>query len=124
MRLEVAELLEADHAVLVDNHHLRCATRLVADHCFRHPALTAVAIDAEPYLDKIFELGQLYYDALQFPHRDWLEERLKIIGSRWGLKYAEEFDAWETPGGIVDALLPVRIDGAPDHPERTREDTL
>ena len=90
----------------------------------RHSRLPAVAIDASPYRDKIRELALHYKTELEFPDPDWLEGRLRGIGRKWDLEMAEEFDAWETPGGIVSALLPVGIDGAPDHPERTREETL
>lgn len=89
-----------------------------------HSTLPSVAIDAEPYLDKIFELGQLYYEALEFPHRDWLDERLKLIGRRWGLKYAEEFDAWESDPGIVTSLLPATLTHLSEHPEREAERSL
>ena len=40
------------------------------------------------------------------------------------LEMAEEFDAWETQGGLVETLLPVEVQGLPDHPERKRPDTL
>jgi len=89
-----------------------------------HSDLPAVAIDAEPYMDKLFELGRLYFDLLEFPHPDWLEERLRIIGRRWNLKHAEEFDAWETNPGLVTALLPGELDALPEHPERAAERSL
>jgi LmbE family N-acetylglucosaminyl deacetylase len=90
----------------------------------RHSQLPSVAIDAAPYRDKIRELALHYRKELEFPDPDWLEGRLKAIGRRWDLELAEEFDAWETRGGLVTSLLPAPIDGAPDHPERTREETL
>jgi LmbE family N-acetylglucosaminyl deacetylase len=90
----------------------------------RHSRLPAVAIDASPYRDKIRELALHYQKELEFPDPDWLENLLRGIGRKWNLDLAEEFDAWETAGGIVTSLLPVPIDGAPDHPERTREETL
>lgn len=90
----------------------------------RHSRFPAVAIDATPYRDKIRELALHYQREMEFPDPEWLEGRLRGIGKRWGLEMAEEFDAWETRGGIVSSLLPVEIDGAPDHPERTREETL
>lgn len=90
----------------------------------RHSRLPAVAIDASPYRDKIRELAVHYQRELEFPDPEWLEGRLQAIGRKWDLPLAEEFDAWETPGGIVPSLLPASVDGAPDHPERTREDTL
>ncbi len=90
----------------------------------RYSRFPAVAIDATPYRDKIRELARHYQRELEFPDPDWLVGRLRGIGKRWGLEMAEEFDAWETRGGIVSSLLPVEIDGTPDHPERTREETL
>ncbi|MDH3298497.1 MAG: PIG-L family deacetylase [Gemmatimonadota bacterium] len=89
-----------------------------------HSALPSVAIDAEPYLDKVFELGRLYFEALEFPHPGWLEERLRIVGRRWGLAYAEEFDAWETNPGLVSALLPGDLDALSPHPERRAESSI
>jgi len=89
-----------------------------------HSELPAVAIDAEPYMDKVLELGQLYFEALEFPHPEWLEERLRGIGDRWGLKYAEEFDTWETDPGLVQALLPGELDALSIHPERKAERSL
>ncbi len=90
----------------------------------RHSQLPAVAIDASPYREKIRELALHYQRELEFPDPDWLEDRLRAIGRRWELELAEEYDAWETRGGLVEALLPVNIHGAPDHPERTRQETL
>jgi LmbE family N-acetylglucosaminyl deacetylase len=90
----------------------------------RHSRLPAVAIDASPHRDKIRELSRHYQRELEFPDPDWLEDRLRGIGRHWGLELAEEYDAWETRGGIVESLLPVEIHGPADHPERTREETL
>ncbi|MEJ2483802.1 MAG: PIG-L family deacetylase [Gemmatimonadota bacterium] len=83
-----------------------------------HSSLPAVAIDAEPYLDLIFAVGDIYHEELQFPDRNWLEERLRRIGARWGLRWAEEFDAWETGQGLVKSLLPAEPAGLGPHPER------
>lgn len=90
----------------------------------RHSQLPAVAIDASPYRDKIRELALHYQEALEFPDPEWLEDRLRAIGRQWNLDLAEEYDAWETRGGIVTSLLPVATTGLPDHPERTRPETL
>ena len=84
-----------------------------------HSTLPAVAIDAEPWLDQIFAVADIYHEELQFPDRRWLESRLLTIGARWGLLWAEEFDAWETDGGLVESLLPARQAGLEPHPERT-----
>ena len=72
-------------------------------------------------MDKVFELGRLYHEALEFPDRDWLEERYRRIGERWGVKYAEEYDAWESAPGLVTSLLPAARESLRYHPERTAE---
>ncbi len=90
----------------------------------RHSQMPAVAIDAAPYRDKIRELALHYQRELEFPDPDWLEDRLRSIGRRWDLEMAEEYDAWETRGGLVQSLLPVEVHGPADHPERKREETL
>jgi LmbE family N-acetylglucosaminyl deacetylase len=86
-----------------------------------HSILPAVGIDAGPYMDAVFELGRLYHEALEFPDRGWLEERYRRVGERWGVEYAEEYDAWESEGGLVTSLLPARRDHLAVHPERTAE---
>jgi LmbE family N-acetylglucosaminyl deacetylase len=86
-----------------------------------HSSLPAVWIDAEPWLDEIFAVGEVYHEALEFPDRNWLEMRLQAIGERRGLRWAEEFDAWETRGGLVPALLPADAEGLAAHPERSAE---
>ena len=83
-----------------------------------HSSLPGVAIDAEPYLDLIFGVADIYHSELQFPDRAWLEQRLRGIGERWGCRWAEEFDAWETEGGLVESLLPAGPAGLGPHPER------
>lgn len=88
-----------------------------------HSTLPAVAIDAEPWLDLIFGVADIYHEELQFPDRRWLESRLQTIGARWGLRWAEEFDAWETEGGVVDSLLPARQAGLDPHPARMDTDS-
>ncbi len=89
-----------------------------------HSALPAVAIDAEPYRDKVMELARHYRSELEFPDPEWLDAWHRERGERWGLTWAEEFDAWETPGGLVPSLLPASVEGFPDHPERTNRLTL
>jgi N-acetylglucosamine malate deacetylase 1 len=74
--------------------------------------LPAVAIDVEPYLDTIEELGRFYQERIGFGNAEWLRQRLVIAGSRWELGYAEEFDAWETrPGVVADLLASEPLDG-------------
>lgn len=86
-----------------------------------HSQLPAVGIDAGPYMEKVFELGRLYHEALEFPDRGWLEERYRRIGQRWGVEYAEEYDAWESEPGLVSSLLPAGRPSQAYHPERTAE---
>lgn len=71
-----------------------------------HSPLPAVAVDVEPYLDGILELGRYYREAIGFGDPDWLLQRLRRAGERWGVGYAEEFDAWESRPGLVPSLLP------------------
>ncbi len=84
-----------------------------------HSQLPAVWLDVEPYVDRIHALARFYRERIGFGEREWLESRLRTAGERYGLRYAEVFDAWETAGGKVDALLPA-TPGAeePMHPER------
>ncbi len=82
-----------------------------------HSVLPAVAIDVEPYLETIFELGRFYQDSIGFGDPAWIERRLRHVGARWGMTYAEEYDAWETRPGPVEALLPAE----PQDPELSPE---
>ncbi len=86
----------------------------------RHSTLPPVALDVGPYMDTILELADHYRRAVGFGDRAWLEDRLRRAGERWGVGYAEEYDVWETEGGMVDALLPPRIDSLLHHPDRVR----
>lgn len=76
-----------------------------------HSSLPAVVVDVEPYVESVLALGRFYEERVGFGHPEWLEARLAEAGSRWGLRYAEEFDAWETKGGVVEALLPAEPSG-------------
>jgi N-acetylglucosamine malate deacetylase 1 len=83
-----------------------------------HSVLPAVAVDVEEHLPAIHEVAGLYLQGVGFGDPEWLERRLSETGSRWGCRYAEEFDAWESEGGSVPRLLPApRIAGLL-HPER------
>lgn len=86
-----------------------------------HSTLPAVGVDVTPYRDTIAEVADLYRQGVGFGDPEWLEHRLTEAGRRWGFRYAEEFDAWETPGTATTSLLPARmLDGVvhPDRPER------
>ena len=71
-----------------------------------HSTIPPIAIDAEPWMDTIHELGRAYCEDMQFPHPEWLDEFHRRHAEPFGLKYAEVFDAWESEGGLVDTLLP------------------
>jgi LmbE family N-acetylglucosaminyl deacetylase len=87
-----------------------------------HSTLPAVAVDVEPYVDTIFALADFYRERIGFGERGWMEARLRAQGAAYGLRYAEVWDAWETDGGVVPALLPATLaTGEPPHPDREEE---
>jgi len=77
--------------------------------------LPAVVVNVEPHVDKIHELARFYYERIGFGNPQWLDTRLRATAEPHGLRFAEVFDAWETRGGVVDALLPA-VMGAPGEP--------
>jgi N-acetylglucosamine malate deacetylase 1 len=83
-----------------------------------HSFLPAVAIDVEPYIDRILELGRFYREQIGFGDSDWIRSRLSHAGREWGLRYAEVFDAWETDPGRVRSLFEGGQAGPPPHPDR------
>ena len=83
-----------------------------------HSRLPAAVVDVEPHLDRVLELGSFYMERVGFGDPEWLEERLATTGRRWGLRYAEAFDAWETRPGIFESLLPAEPAGPPPPPDR------
>lgn len=83
-----------------------------------HSTLPAVVVDVEPYLEGVLELGRFYQERVGFGHPGWLKARLAETGRRWGLRYAESFDAWETEPGVVSTLLPAAPAGPARPPER------
>jgi N-acetylglucosamine malate deacetylase 1 len=84
-----------------------------------HSALPIAGVDVSPHRERIGELASLYLQGVGFGDPEWLEQRLSDAGERWGFRYAEEFDAWESQPGPCASLLPARpLSGA--HPERTR----
>jgi LmbE family N-acetylglucosaminyl deacetylase len=95
----------------------RAATPLFTYRGF-HSCLPAVVVDVEPYVESVMELGRFYRDRVGFGHPEWLEARLAEVGGRWGLRYGEEFDAWETAPGVVGALLPAEHAGPARPPDR------
>jgi LmbE family N-acetylglucosaminyl deacetylase len=87
-----------------------------------HSQIPPVVVDVEPYVETIYRLGAFYHEQLGFGDRGWIENRLATAGARYGLRYAEVYDAWETRAGTVPALLPAEADDEePPHPDRPGE---
>lgn len=85
-----------------------------------HSTLPAVGVDVTPYRDRIAEVASLYLEGVGFGDPEWLQGRLRETGEKWGFRYAEEFDAWESAPGGFGALLPApSLEGVahPDRPE-------
>ena len=81
--------------------------------------LPAVAVDVTPHRDRIGELADFYMHGVGFGDPGWMEHRLRDAGERWGCRYAEELDAWETGGErLVPALLPATPADHTYHPSR------
>ena len=84
-----------------------------------HSTLPAVAIDVGAHREKIAELSTFYFHGVGFGDPEWMEQRLRTVGARWGCEYAEELDAWETAAGrVVDTLLPGEPLEGEVHPTR------
>ncbi len=86
-----------------------------------HSRLPAVAVDVTPYRERIGEVAALYHAGVGFGDPEWLDARLQEVGARWGFRFAEEFDAWETAAGPTTTLLPApQLEGVvhPDRPTR------
>jgi LmbE family N-acetylglucosaminyl deacetylase len=84
-----------------------------------HSTLPPVAVDVTPHADAVQALARFYLENIGFGDPRWLVERLSRSGQRWGVRYAEEFDAWETQGDrLYDALLPAPPLAGHPHPSR------
>ncbi|HEX9109578.1 MAG TPA: PIG-L family deacetylase [Longimicrobiales bacterium] len=70
-----------------------------------HSTLPAAAVDVTPVLDTVRAVAAYYHERVGWPRAEWLETRLKETGRRWGVAAAEEFDAWESPPGLCQALI-------------------
>jgi len=81
--------------------------------------LPAAVVDVEPWVDRIHALAGFYYERIGFGNADWVDRRLRAAGEPHGLRYAEVFDAWESPGGRFNTLLPAAI-GTGDLPHPSR----
>jgi N-acetylglucosamine malate deacetylase 1 len=79
--------------------------------------LPAVAVDVTPHRAKIAEVADFYMHGVGFGDPAWMEHRLRDAGERWGCRYAEELDAWETRAGrLVPSLLPAPLAEHTYHP--------
>lgn len=86
-----------------------------------HSPLPPTAVDVTPHRERIAELARFYLTGVGFGDPDWLERRLLETGSRWGVRYAEEFDAWETEAGrVAPSLLPAPPLAGQVHPTRPK----
>ena len=85
-----------------------------------HSSLPPLAVDVSPHHEAIHRVATLYREALGFGDPEWLDARLGAAGARWGVRWAEEFDAWESEGGLVPSVLPAGRSVQPAHPERSR----
>ena len=83
-----------------------------------HSTLPPVALDVSDHVDRIFEVAEHYRRAIGFGAREWLEGRLRSAGARWKRCLVEEFDSWESEGGLVEQLLPHRQGSFHHHPDR------
>jgi N-acetylglucosamine malate deacetylase 1 len=87
-----------------------------------HSRLPRVVVDVEPHVERIHELARFYFERIRFGDPEWIDQRLTRIGARHGLRYAEEFDAWESRPGVVTALLPAEpTEDETVHPDRKEE---
>lgn len=79
--------------------------------------LPAVAVDVSPFRDRVAELADFYMRGVGFGDPAWMEHRLREAGARWGCRYAEELDAWETRAGrLLPSLLPADLAEHTYHP--------
>lgn len=81
--------------------------------------LPAVAVDVTDYRQQIGAIADFYLHGVGFGDPDWMEHRLRDAGQRWGCRYAEELDAWETEANqLVTTLLPAPLAEHTYHPTR------
>lgn len=84
-----------------------------------HSPLPVTAVDVTPFRERIGELADFYLHGVGFGDPTWMEHRLREAGERWGCRYAEELDAWETEAGhLAPALLPAPLADHTFHPPR------
>lgn len=83
-----------------------------------HSQLPSVGVDVSAHRERIEKLADLYMRGLGFGDPEWLERRLTATGKRYGFRYAEEFDAWESQPGPATSILPASPLAELVHPDR------
>lgn len=87
-----------------------------------YSTLPTVAVDVTRHRDRIAEVADFYMHGVGFGDPQWMEHRLSAAGARWGCRYAEELDAWETEAErLVAALLPATLAEHTYHPTTRKE---
>jgi LmbE family N-acetylglucosaminyl deacetylase len=86
-----------------------------------HSTLPPVVIDVSAHVETVRRVGEVYHKGLQFGDPAWIDQRLRLAGSAFGLEHAEVFDAWESEPGIVPTLLPAAAGDFVRHPDRMRD---
>jgi N-acetylglucosamine malate deacetylase 1 len=86
-----------------------------------YSTLPTIAVDVTPHRERIAGVADFYMHGVGFGDPAWMEHRLSDSGARWGCRYAEELDAWETQAGrLVAALLPAPLAEHTYHPTTRR----
>src|SRR5688500_10280107 len=71
----------------------------------RHSQLPCAAIDVSAHIERVITVARFYKERVGWPDEEWMRERLRTAGQRWGVAAAEEFDAWESVPGLRLSLL-------------------
>jgi N-acetylglucosamine malate deacetylase 1 len=71
----------------------------------RHSQLPCAAVDVSAHYERVLQVGRFYFDRVKWPEPVWLAQRLADAGQRWGVRAAEELDAWESVPGLRTSLL-------------------
>jgi LmbE family N-acetylglucosaminyl deacetylase len=71
----------------------------------RHSVLPRAAIDVSAHEGVVLEVARFYRERVGWPPDEWLREALHQTGRDWGVRAAEEFDAWESAPGLRRSLL-------------------
>lgn len=67
--------------------------------------LPAVAIEVGAQHALLMQLAAFYRTHVGWPGEAWVEERIRAAGKAWGVPAAEQFDAWDSGGGLRETLF-------------------